>query len=982
MSSILYNIIIAPIELVVEIVFELLFRLVGHNQGIAVIGVSVAISLLTLPLYRRADAVQQKERDTQKRLAYQVNRIKKAFKGDERFMMLQTYYRENNYSPLYALRGMLSLLLEIPFFIAAYHFLSHLEVLRGASFGFIADLGKPDGLAHLVRGGVNINLLPILMTAINCVSAAVYLRGFPLRDKVQTYGMALIFLVLLYNSPSGLVVYWTCNNIFSLAKNIFYKLRNPRKVAVILCAVMGTLLTLALFMSGVLNSRKKYVAVLLFQYAALLPLILRLAKNAAVAEQTRRFLKDIFCKLKKTRKVASVLCAVMGTLLTLALFMSGKLNSRKKYVAVLLFQYAALLPLILSMARNTAAVKRAGRFFGKLRDDGGDGSHAVFFEAGLFLVVLTGVLIPSAVIASSPAEFVKLGSYRNPLLFLVSSTCYAAGFFLLWAGIIRNILPDGGKRILDLLLWIASGIFLVNYMCFGHNMGVLTPLLVYEDGVSFSMKAKLLNAAAILALSCALFFLFRYRKAVLFSCAILSVSTAALSLTNIFRAQRLLSGMAYIKDMDTISSANKILPLSKSGKNVIVFMLDRAISGYVPYMFEEKPELKEQFAGFRYYPNTLSHGFFTNFGTPALFGGYEYTVTEMNKRSDELLADKHNEALKVLPTLFSANGYDVTVCDPPYAGYKWVPDLSIYDGMPGTKAHILAGRIKDDALVTAATTGQEMEKNERNFFCYSMFKISPLVISKVFYDKGNYLNARTMSKNELNSNFMKEYQVLTSLVRLTEVSDDGADHFLAIQNATTHEPFQPLQLPDYELKASVDNTGYKTAAEGHVNIESESQFLHYQTNMAALIQLGKWFDFMRQNDVYDNTRIILVADHGRGLAQFDYMLMSNPKIDVEWCNPLLMVKDFGSQEFTTSDEFMTNADVPTLAVSGVIDNPINPFTGKAISDSEKTAHPQVVTSSGHWDITTNNGTTFDTSDGRWYSVHDNIFKEENWTLVD
>ena len=101
----------------------------------------------------------------------------------------------------------------------------------------------------------------------------------------------------------------------------------------------------------------------------------------------------------------------------------------------------------------------------------------------------------------------------------------------------------------------------------------------------------------------------------------------------------------------------------------------------------------------------------------------------------------------------------------------------------------------------------------------------------------------------------------------------------------------------------MDNTGCKTATEGHVKIESESQFLHYQTNMAALIQLGKWFDFMRQNGVYDNTRIILVADHGRGLAQFDYMLMSDPKIDVEWCNPLLMVKDFGSQEFTTSDEY-------------------------------------------------------------------------------
>ena len=143
MSSILYNIIISPIELLVEIVFEFMFRLVGQlqtNQGLAVIGVSLAISLLTLPLYQRADAVQQKQRDAQKSMAHWINHIKKTFKGDERFMMLQTYYRENNYSPLSALNGSISLLLEIPFFIAAYHFLSNLEVLNGASFLIISDL--------------------------------------------------------------------------------------------------------------------------------------------------------------------------------------------------------------------------------------------------------------------------------------------------------------------------------------------------------------------------------------------------------------------------------------------------------------------------------------------------------------------------------------------------------------------------------------------------------------------------------------------------------------------------------------------------------------------------------------------------------------------------------------------------------------------------------------------------------------------------
>ena len=62
------------------------------------------------------------------------------------------------------------------------------------SFGPIVDLSAPDGL--LVVGGVAINLLPILMTVINVVSSSIYLKGFPLKTKVQLYGIALVFFVL------------------------------------------------------------------------------------------------------------------------------------------------------------------------------------------------------------------------------------------------------------------------------------------------------------------------------------------------------------------------------------------------------------------------------------------------------------------------------------------------------------------------------------------------------------------------------------------------------------------------------------------------------------------------------------------------------------------------------------------------------------------------------------------------------------------
>ena len=153
---------------------------------------------------------------------------------------------------------------------------------------------------------------------------------------------------------------------------------------------------------------------------------------------------------------------------------------------------------------------------------------------------------------------------------------------------------------------------------------------------------------------------------------------------------------------------------------------------------------------------------------------------------------------------------------------------------------------------------------------------------------------------------------------------------------------------------------------------------YYQINMAAMIQLGKWFDYMRENDVYDNTRIILVADHGGSVRGVEEQYRLGER-DIDSFYPLLMVKDFNSREFTVSEEFMTNGDVPALAVKDLIADPVNPFTGKIIDSSEKTAHDQYIIGSDEFDILTNNGNTFLPS--KWYSVHDDMRIVDNWELI-
>ena len=68
------------------------------------------------------------------------------------------------------------------------------------------------------------------MTAINIIAGFLYSdKKGSIKDKLKLILLALVFLVLLYNSPAGLVFYWTLNNLFSLFKNLVANFINKRK---------------------------------------------------------------------------------------------------------------------------------------------------------------------------------------------------------------------------------------------------------------------------------------------------------------------------------------------------------------------------------------------------------------------------------------------------------------------------------------------------------------------------------------------------------------------------------------------------------------------------------------------------------------------------------------------------------------------------------------------------------------------------------
>ena len=906
---VLYQLLIGPLGLFFEMVFAVVNRLLP-NPGLTIIVLSLIVNILVLPLYNRADAMQAEEREIEERLAPRIAQIKKAFKGDERMMMLQTYYRQNNYSPMHVLKGSFSLLLQVPFFMAAYNLLSGMSLLQGVSFGPIRDLGAPDQM--LAIGGITLNVLPILMTLINFVAGFIYLRGMPVKAKVQMYGMAVVFLVLLYNSPAGLAFYWTLNNVFSLFKNLFLKLKHSKLILSIGLAVIGAaMFVYAIAVPPQRGSSKITVFLVLLALGLMIPLALRIAGKRVKIDLPK------FTPTSSDTKMFMLGCSLMA--------------------------------------------------------------------------LLTGLLVPSALIESSPTEFVNIFSMRNPNIYVVCSGISAAGLFLIWFPLFYYLASPVIKRVMSYIVLAMAGVFAIDYFCFDTDLGTLSANFVFDDMPKFASGAINKNLLVVALTAIVIIALYRFlpkitNTVVAAGCLVI----LAMSVMNIVKIN---------KEYETICNVGTpeipVVTLSTEGQNVVVIMLDRALSAEVPYIFAEKPELAAQFDGFTYYPNTISHGPFTNFGTPGLFGGYEYVPERMNERSDEALVDKHDEALLMMPVLFGENGYHVTVFDPPYAGYQQIPDLSIYDGYDYIDAFNAVEGV--NARETQGIDDKEAMR-ERNIFCYSLFRVLPTVAKGTVYNNGRYNNLAAEAAVGLyeqvrdslstatgfNELFMKSYTLLDVLPNITNIDEGSSDNLFLMDNGATHEPVY-LQAPDYVPVMNVDNTEYDAAhadrnvLDGRVmNLDTTSQVAHYDVNMASYLALGRWFDYLREMGVYDNTRIIIVADHGRDIGQFDDMVYFDGSLDTMWINPVLMVKDFGASGFTTDTTFMTNADVPTIATAGVIANPVNPFTGNPINSEPKNDEQQIIISE-EFEPSINNGNQY--MPGEWYTVHDDIFDENNWQYL-
>ncbi len=214
MGHILYNIFIFPLETLFTTVLNLTSNYLP--MSLCVIMLSIVVQTLSSPLYYIAGKIEKIEKDLLKKIISELNVIKTLYKGEQQFKRIDALYKRYKYNPFLSFRASMSLLLIIPFFVAAYRTLNgNALFLDQTFFGFFA-LEYPDGILF------GINFLPILMTVFNLIAISVSNKNKPLLDKsnYMLLFLALFFLVYLYNKSSSLLVYWTFNNFISMSKFI------------------------------------------------------------------------------------------------------------------------------------------------------------------------------------------------------------------------------------------------------------------------------------------------------------------------------------------------------------------------------------------------------------------------------------------------------------------------------------------------------------------------------------------------------------------------------------------------------------------------------------------------------------------------------------------------------------------------------------------------------------------------------------------
>lgn len=220
--------ILSFLERLLSWLLRLLYKVIP-NYGIAIILLTLLVRFATLPILKKS----KKNSEKMKALGPKVKQIKECFPNDpmRQNQEMMALYKREHFSPFSSMFGMM---IQIPFFLAMYRVIyENFDLWRQPFFSWINDLSEPDklfsfgGFVVPFFGWKEFNVLPIIMLCTQFFSSLILTKQqsqasavSPMGGKgimlLLSYGFPCIIFFALYNSPSGLILYWIVSNIFTV----------------------------------------------------------------------------------------------------------------------------------------------------------------------------------------------------------------------------------------------------------------------------------------------------------------------------------------------------------------------------------------------------------------------------------------------------------------------------------------------------------------------------------------------------------------------------------------------------------------------------------------------------------------------------------------------------------------------------------------------------------------------------------------------
>lgn len=215
------------LEKILKVLLEVFYFLVP-NYGVAIILLTILTKVILIPLSKKGTESTAKMSALQPKL----QELQTKYKDDPETLntAMAKLYKEEGINPM---GSCFPMLIQFPIFIGLYGLLNKDFSLRGAMFipGWITDLSIPETVFTLPFSipfiGSAIHLLPIIYTASMIFSMKITQSatsgqaGSKGMTWFMTYGMSIMFFFILYNAPSGLLLYWTMSNFLAILQQLY-----------------------------------------------------------------------------------------------------------------------------------------------------------------------------------------------------------------------------------------------------------------------------------------------------------------------------------------------------------------------------------------------------------------------------------------------------------------------------------------------------------------------------------------------------------------------------------------------------------------------------------------------------------------------------------------------------------------------------------------------------------------------------------------